>query len=600
MFVNVIPLFLTFLYQLVARLSPRGSLVPAMVPLMACTPFLVVSVRWVALPIGFLLLAAALRRVTWTWTVLLTVFLFVEAILVPESTLQVAACALVLLLADLRRRPQGSRWWRHLDLFRVFVVTGAALSVAFVVLLAATGSLSAFLGYYVNVGAGHNEAGALPPSLQPGIVYRLVLVAIVVAVVTALLWVAWRWKAGRPISPIHWTLLAAALTAGAYGEKALGRFDDSHVQQSLTVAMPLFLLWFVLVARAVDARVRRSTSASPPESPVVTRAVASVGQPVVWFFLLFVVAAFPQAFSDAATAAGNTKEDLGNSIYVPKIGYIEPDKWDPAVLDDVDKILDTYAGRDGTVFDVTNAPGYYYYVLGRDMPTPMVHISLALTPAAQESVVEDLERSRPPVVIFDSTEIGYASWDDIRPDVRHYAISQYVLDGWTPVLAAHETLFMLRNDLLTDQPAPPEIDGVADTTDLYFSQPVCDWGYAANYLRSEPDGEQVTLPVEREGDRAFVTLPPGLDLGSVQLARFEAGREIGSAHVGISDVPADAVVPGGWRTVTFSVLPVSGNAIDVRVGSCLQWHGFEGSRLYLTQDGGAPIEKVVLSGVRAD
>ena len=388
---------------------------PAMVPLMACTPFLVVSVRWVALPIGFLLLAAALRRVTWTWTVLLTVFLFVEAILVPESTLQVAACALVLLLADLRRRPSGSRWWRHLDLFRVFVATGAALSVAFVVLLAATGSLSAFLGYYVNVGAGHNEAGALPPSLQPGIVYRLVLVAIVVAVVTALLWVAWRWKAGRPISPIHWTLLAAALTAGAYGEKALGRFDDSHVQQSLTVAMPLFLLWFVLVARAVDARVRRSTSANPPESPVVQRAVAAVGQPVVWFFLLFVVAAFPQAFSAAATAADNTKEDLGNSIYVPKIGYIEPDKWDPAVLDDVDKILDTYAGRDGTVFDVTNAPGYYYYVLGRDMPTPMVHISLALTPAAQESVVEDLERSRPPVVIFDGTEIGYASWTTYVP-----------------------------------------------------------------------------------------------------------------------------------------------------------------------------------------
>ena len=65
-------------------------------------------------------------------------------------------------------------------------------------------------------------------------------------------------------------------------------------------------------------------------------------------------------------------------------------------------------------------------------------------------------------------------------------------------------------------------------------------------------------------------------------------------------MPADAVVPGGWRTVTFSVLPVSGNTIDVRVGSCLQWHGFEGSRLYLTQEGGAPIEKVVLSGVRAD
>ncbi len=602
MFVIVMPLFWTFLYLLVARLSPRKSLVPAMVPIMACTPFLIVSARWVALPIGFLLLAAALRRVTWTWTVLLTVFLFVEAILVPESTLQVAACALVLLLADIRRRPPGARWWRHLDLVRVFVVTGAALSVALVVLLAATGLLSGFLGYYASVGAGHNESGAVPPSLQAGLVYQLVvLVAIVVAVVCAFLWVAWRWKAGRPISPIHWTLLAAALTAGAYGEKALGRFDDSHVQQSLTVAMPLFLLWFVLVARAVDARVRRSIDASPSESPAVRRTLAAVGQPAVWFFLLFVVAAFPQAFSHAATAAANTKTDVGDSVYVPKIGYIQDDQWDPALVADLDQILDTYAGQDGTVFDFTNAPGYIYFYLGRDMPTPMVHISLALTPAAQESVVEDLERSRPPVVIFDSAEIGYASWeDDIRPDVRHYGISQYVLDGWTPVLAAHETLFMLRNDLLADQPAPPALDGVADTTDLYFSQPVCDWGYAANYLGSEPDGEQVTLPVEQEGGRGVVALPPGLDLGSVQMVRFEAEREIGSAHVGISDVPADATVPGGRRTVTFSVLPSSGNAIDVRVGSCLQWHGFEGSKLYLTQEGGAPIERVTLSGVRAD
>ena len=52
------------------------------------------------------------------------------------------------------------------------------------------------------------------------------------------------------------------------------------------------------------------------------------------------------------------------------------------------------------------------------------------------------------------------------------------------------------------------------------------------------------------------------------------------------------------RRVLFATLPLVGSSIRVRVGACLQWHGYEGDRLYLTQrDPANPVDRLVLSGV---
>jgi hypothetical protein len=35
----------------------------------------------------------------------------------------------------------------------------------------------------------------------------------------------------------------------------------------------------------------------------------------------------------------------------------------------------------------------------------------------------------------------------------------------------------------------------------------------------------------------------------------------------------------------------------VRVGSCLQWHGYQSRTLYVSQTGGSPVDQLQLSGV---
>ena len=182
----------------------------------------------------------------------------------------------------------------------------------------------------------------------------------------------------------------------------------------------------------------------------------------------------------------------------PRIGYQYPDAVDAALLDDIDRVLDTYAGDDGEIFDFTNSPGYLYYLADREPAIPFVHISMAVVERAQQEVIDQLEEARPPVVVFDNTRFGIPAWDGPRAEVRHFEVAQYLLDNWTPVVAADGLLYLVRNDLLPEAGDPPELnEGEADTTDLYFSQPTCDWGYAANYLESEPRGERVELPVRQ-------------------------------------------------------------------------------------------------------
>ncbi|MCU1655736.1 MAG: hypothetical protein JWO57_392, partial [Pseudonocardiales bacterium] len=101
---------------------------------------------------------------------------------------------------------------------------------------------------------------------------------------------------------------------------------------------------------------------------------------------------------------------------------------------------------------------------------------------------------------------------------------------------------------------------------------------------------------------AKVSVP--LDHASFKLATFSAPAPIGVANLELTDT---AVPVGDARTllmgnvrreITANVLPVAGSDLAVRVGSCLQWHGYTTKSLYLVQSGGVPITGLRLSGVR--
>jgi hypothetical protein len=318
-------------------------------------------------------------------------------------------------------------------------------------------------------------------------------------------------------------------------------------------------------------------------------------------------------------------------------------------------------------------------------------------------------------VAFDSKDIGLTNWDMISNQVRHYALAQYLLDGWRPVARSHEALFLLRNDLTPSLPDRADLHEPLETTDLYDANRGCDWGQAANYLESAPAGGSVTLTVgsprltrywetsgwaydgtagtrvERVlvavGDEVVQTLqaahprldlaakfkapdkasssfegwgttslpgrltlyaeladgaahplararrdqPPGLRLGattirtspvratgttilrsrlatvstvkvpasvdpsSYELATFRAAGRIGRAQVLLATSSTGS--SDRDSAISFRTRPWTGASTRVRVGSCLQWHGYTRGGLQLVQSRGGPITEIRLSDV---
>ena len=308
-----------------------------------------------------------------------------------------------------------------------------------------------------------------------------------VSVITTILYLAWSWLHRGPLTSLQWTTLAAALLGGLYGEKALGRFDFGHVMQNINVALPLYVLMGAGILRAAERELRRR------ERPAWQWEPSRLVQPVAVALALvglWLGGQWSSVWRPVEQAPGRLQMVAPGPTALPSVGYMYPGGLDTVLLDDLDAVLDTYAGEDGKVFDFTNAPGYIYYLLGREPAVPFVHISMAAVERAQQAVVDDLAAAQPAVVVFDNTRFGIAAWDGPRAEVRHFEVSQYLLDHWTPVVAGRRTALPgpRRPAGRCAQSRPTWRAASPDTTDLYFSQPTCNWGYSANYLESDPRG----------------------------------------------------------------------------------------------------------------
>jgi len=90
-------------------------------------------------------------------------------------------------------------------------------------------------------------------------------------------------------------------------------------------------------------------------------------------------------------------------------------------------------------------------------------------------------------------------------------------------------------------------------------------------------------------------VPAGTDLSRYSLATFSAGdAALGHATITVTDLFGEAS-----HEIIASQLPGQGNDLALRVGSCLQWHGYDATKpLYVMQTGGTPATGVTLSGVK--
>jgi hypothetical protein len=444
--------------------------------------------RWVLAAPVFLLMGIALRRPERRWTSILTTALFAEAVLVPEALLQVLAVALVLVLVDLRGRGPGP-WWRAPNRFLTFVLTGLACSVLFAGYLALHSALDDFYGYYRIFGPGHVASGFLPigPYAPRASMLGFVVSSLLVGATLCWAWVtAVRRKA---MTSSEWLILTSAILAALYGEKALGRFDSVHINQSVAVTMPLVVVWVGWLLPRLDsyARVRLLRIGSLPR--VVASSLASV------LLSVLVVVVTPSTATSVWRAPAHNVAAAGPAE-ISRLGFAEPEAFDVGWVSDLRSIIDALAGPDAKVFDFSNSPGVFYYLLRERSPTSYYHVSMAIPEAAQRGLIKQLERTRPEIVAFDATRFGLSAWDSVVNPVRHFLVSQYVLDGWKPVVKADGVLLMLRNDLVrTSGIRLPQLGESALTTHLHSAVPTCDWGNVPGFLATEAVGPRVRLDV---------------------------------------------------------------------------------------------------------
>ena len=684
--------------------------------------------RFLLLPPAFILLDRVLRRGSWGRCWALMAWLVLMSVVTPESGLLVLGMLATLMVAELVHR----RWAEPIlqSFSRTFRcgVAGMTLTVAWLGYLLATGSLSGFLGYYSSVLTGHELWGALSvglpfPSAELNAEFFIPLALFLLTAARVV------WKIQRRTSwrTVDWILVASATFVPLYYQEALDRFNVGQIDILFQAMVPLVLLWvFELVSlgdswflraatsiRAPTGRRRDRTSGGGGRSARTRARTWSAMTPLGLVAAVCVAFLAPQSLSSWADLPGGFHPSAPTDppAGLP-LGYTIPGAVDTTQLDDLAAVLDRYAGPTAPVFDFTNELGVTYFLLNRVPAAPFYHVGAAQTVAAQQIEVTALERSRPPLVIFNDTTFGLPDYDGIWSMEREFLISQYILDNYQPILDVEGQIIMLRDSLLSTAPPPPPLAVAPITTDLYFTgEMACVWGDVPDFLdppsaaeiaggrratmklASQPliadgwaydtaanrpavavlavsDGVVIaqtqptllrpdvatalndaqsgmsgfSLPVPvppgtavtfyaLNADRTVTPLAPAgpgplpsvvstssgttyrvvsssdaghidqvgrgtiLDLslpgsGSLspyQWLEFESPTGFGQATIEVTDQTMGAQPS---HTITFQTLPSAGHTVFLRVGSCIQWHGYQAGELHLVTSG-APADMSV-------
>jgi hypothetical protein len=174
---------------------------------------------------------------------------------------------------------------------------------------------------------------------------------------------------------------------------------------------------------------------------------------------------------------------------------------------------------------------------------------MAVRAPTQEDLIDQLRDEQPELVAYSSVIHGLSSWDVVSNPVRHYLISDYLLDHYHPVARVEDYVFMARN---RDPAAPPE---AGDPHGLLFDGLPCEWGYAPNFLDDEPADPDagVDLQVARRGTSSGAggwAIDAEAGLPAVEILIADGERVIATATTGV--LRPDVAAQVGLSSVTYS------------------------------------------------
>jgi hypothetical protein len=513
--------------------------------------------RFLLFPLQLIVFAQMLRTRSIGWIAAFALITVIQVAIAPETAYSALALGGTLVAFDLHQHFRGESAGSPFFRTRWAVGFGAAWSVILAAFLALTGMLTAFIDYFLIVAPGHALTGGIPIAwLGSRITDFWAALPIVLVLATIWLIVA-RLGARRDPTVEEWVTLAAAGFVLLYYTKELGRDDVPHVLEVLWIVVPLIILW---AHRLVDWIRQGPTVAAGIRAAVLTHwprrlsgLLATSPSATIIIVLALVGLALPATVvSRLGFLAPARYVTSLNSRYHPTVaseplsrslGYTAPGAISEHLVSDMRKVLARYAGSNGPVFDFTNAPLLYYFLLDRLPGTRFFQVSMAQPVFAQDELIRDLRTSQPKVVIFSSSTIGLPWWDGMPNMVRHYDVSQYLLDTYHPLLSIDGELVMVRDSATKSPQLPSGLSVKPQLSEqaLYSDSPACSWGFIPDFLSPGPPS-------------------PGRGAISVTPDRVAAGGTISLSGWAVNAAgrePAIRVVAVVRGTVVGSVVPAT-------------------------------------------
>jgi hypothetical protein len=483
--VVVLPIYWISLYYLCAYLFHRNWLFLVGTQLAAILALVVEGqLRFILMPLVLVLLGALLSKPSRMRAALFMSVLVLQAIVTPEAGIAALAVLLTIVAFEAYYYDRGKSFRENFQRTLSCAAVGALLTASWVAFLLAFGALDDFVFANATFVSDHHLTGATPvPWADADDRYRFAAVAPVVVIVLAFWYFAVQILRRAPLRVADWIMGAAALFVALYYQKFLARSD--HVFQPYAVAVPIIFYTVYRLIEAAEVGFAHLRSRFGVRSPI--------RHPITALAVLVLIVQAPLTIPDVVQdVPGRLDARASEEPRTRQVGFIEAPERYAEILGDVDSVLRTNLGPGDELFDFTNSPALFHYLLERQPATRYYHASMAIREETQEDLVEELERTRPKLVVFSSGSIGLPEWDGISNQVRHYLVSRYLLDNYQPLIMQEGFVFMSRKG----GPAMPTArPGRSDVRDLYFRTYPCDWGYAPNFLTVGPTASSSARPL---------------------------------------------------------------------------------------------------------
>ena len=510
-----------------------------------------IQVRFLLVPLALLLLVALLRRPTVVRAVAFATILAAQVIVTPEALTVAAAFVGTLFLFELYYYERGTGLVAGFRRTLSWLAVTSMLLVAWAIFLLPFGALDDWWFSYRALIPGHVLTGGIPLRVLRT---QFEVWAPVVLVLVSIAFVLVRTRQRKPLAYQDWAMIAVAGLTALYYLKFLS-YADGHVFHSFSAAVPLL---FYAVYRAVTfgeatlvERARRLGVRWIPARHTLTVPL-----------LVVLLISPPLLLQDVARGVpGRFDPVASQSPEIDRIGYARSGENDIQGIRDIERAVAGYLGPGDAVFDFSNSPGLFYYLLERPTPTRYTNMILAARRTVQEDLLRELEASKPKLVAFTSNGFGLSlpSWDGIPNQVRHYDVSQYLLDNYVPVADVHGYVLMRPRD-----------SGARPVRELYFRDG-CYWGNVPNFFTPAPveGASSVTVPLRRVARGHYeLTLPD--DASSYRWLELRTQEPLESGLFSITDrLDGDP-----RRTISFGTLDKGKTDVRVKVGSCPQWRGY--------------------------